>query len=842
MRLRRIITTLFVSHLIFIASLAHGQQIQAPASIPLAAPQAKLQYAPDRDYDLQHLALDLNVDYAKLTFQATVINTLAPLRDGLTTIAFQCGSNLNIEACEIDGQKTTFIRDRDTLKIGVPRPLTRNKAVRVLVRYIASGEQIEGFHWVKPTATEPNRVGFWTSGETNHNHGWLPTWDYPNDLTTTETTITVPADWYVFGNGALKSNVLNPENKTRAFHWQMEQPHATYLLSLGAGLFDIKFAEWRGVPLIYAAPKGKAHLIDNTFDETPEMLSFYSDLLGVKYPWSKYAQFGAYDFDNAVQYVSATIFDERYLADKRRGIRTSSAVVAHELVHQWFGNLVTPKHWGEIWLSEGFAMFFGQGLYYEHWRGKADYDHLIEDFSQDYFSESRRYKRPLSTNFYRDPDAMYDIHSYRKGGAILHTLRRYLGDTVFYQGINHYLTKHRNTLVDSHDFCAAMSGGTGINLEPFFDQWVFKPGHPVLDYSWFWDDAKKEIVLTVRQMQDTKDGTPIYDLNVSVGWISGGRVTRQKSRIDKTEQTIRIVVPSKPDAVLLDPDHDFLREIPTLPWTPEELPHILRFAPNAVDREEAIRKMLAGTPSDAAVGAVADAVRADKGEFPVFRSLSLLVDLRRDDLRALFREQLTHRAIGRRYYGILGLGKLPKDQTDIQSLRNLVSEREPFIVVRTAALTLRDWDAPGNRDIFKKAIQVMPPDDRTRLIAYDGLAKADAAEGRQPPDADPQMTIMLKNLLAEIGAGRKDSSVITEGLRSFVARPNVVQSVASWVKDMKSFTFLLREDVRERGMERRGAKVEWIWYYKMISGQTTQYMTFHLTADGKVTDIEFTRE
>ncbi len=607
-------------------------------------------------------------------------------------------------------------------------------------------------------------------------------------------------------------------------------------------MFDIKFAEWRGVPLTYAAPKGKGHLIDNTFDETPEMLSFYSDLLGIKYPWPKYAQFGAYDFDNAVQYVSATIFDERYLADKRRGIRTSSGVVAHELVHQWFGNLVTPKHWGELWLSEGFAMFFGQGLYSEHWRGKADYDHLIEDFSQDYFSESRRYKRPLSTNLYRDPDAMFDTHSYRKGGAILHTLRRYLGDKVFYQGISHYLTKHRNTSVDSHDFCAAMTEGTGINLEPFFDQWVFKPGHPVLDYAWAWDDAKKEIVLTVGQTQDTKDGTPIYNLNVTVGWISGGRVTREKSRIDKAEQTIRIVAPSKPDAVLLDPDHDFLREIPTLHWAPEELPHILKFAPNAVDREEALMKMLEGTPSDAAVHAVAEAVRADKGEFPVFRSLSPLVDLKRDDLRPLFREQLTHLAIGRRYYGILGLGKLPKDQADIQTLRNLVSEQEPFIVVRTAVQTLRDWDAPGNRDIFKKAIQVVPPEDRTRLIAYDGLAKADAAEGRQPPDADPQMTIMLKNLLSDIAAGRKDSSLITQGLRSFVARPSVVQNVASWLKDMKSFTFLLREDVRERGIERRGAKVERIWYYKMISAQRTQYITFHLTADGKVTDMEVFRE
>jgi len=836
------IASSFILPLIFIASLSYGQQPQAPPAGPFTAPQAKFQYAEDRDYDLQHLALDLNVDYAKLAFRATVINTLAPIREGLETIVFHSGSQLNIEACEVDGQKATFTRDGGTLKIRVPQPLTRARAVRVLVRYTASGEKIDGFHWVKPTSTEPGRVGFWTAGQPNQNRGWVPTWDYPNDFTTTETRVTVPAEWYVFGNGTLKSDTLNPENKTRTFHWQMEQPHATYLLSLGGGLFDIKTAEWRGVPLTYAAPKGKGHLIDNTFDETPEMLSFYSDLLGVKYLLYKYAQFAAYDFGGGLENISATIYGDGILADKRRGIRTSSGVVAHETVHQWFGDLVTYKHWGELWLGEGFAIFFGQGLYSEHWRGKADYDHQVESFSQGYFSESRRYRRPLSTYFYRDPGAMFDSHSYVKGGAVLHTMRRYLGDKAFYQGINHYLTKYRNTPVDSHDLCDAMTEGTGINLEPFFDQWVFKPGHPVLDYTWTWDEAKKEIVLAVKQTQDTKDGTPIYDLNMTVGWISGGQVTRAKSKIDATEQKIRISASSKPDAVLLDPDHDFLREIPTLHWAPEELPHILKFAPNAVDRQEAMKKMLETTPSDETVQTVAEAVRADNSKFPVFRSLERLVDLKREEFRPLFREQITHQAIGRRPIGILGLGKLPKNQADLQTLRTLVSDQEPFVVVRTAVQTLRDWDAPGNRDIFRKAIQVMPPEDPARLIAYDGLARADAAEGKQLADPDPQMTTLLSKLLSDMAGGGKDSSQMTEGMRNFAARPNIAQEVSSWLKDLKSFTFLLREDIRERGTERRGAKVDRIFCYKMITGQRSQYLTFYLTAEGKVTDLDLFRE
>lgn len=842
MRIRLRSAALFILHLIFTASLAHGQQTQAPPPSPFAPPQAKIQYAPDRDYDLLHIALDMNIDYAKLAFRATVTNTLAPLRDGLATITFHCASNLNVEACELDGQKATFKRDGDTLKISAMQPLARAKPVRVIVRYSASGEKIDGFRWVKPTSTEPYRVGFWTAGQPDHNRGWLPTWDYPNDFATTEARVTVTADWYVFGNGTLKSNSLDESYKTRTFHWQMEQPHATYLFSLAAGLFDIKTAEWRGVPLTYAAPKGKGHLIDNTFDETPEMLSFYSDLLGVKYPWPKYAQFAVYEFGGGLENISATIYGEGFLADKRRGVRTSSGVVAHELAHQWFGDLVTYKHWGELWLGEGFAIFFGQGLYAEHWRGKADYDHQIEGSSQGYFSESRRYKRPLSTNLYDKPGAMFDSHSYAKGGVILHTLRRYLGDKVFFHGINHYLTKYRNTPVDSHDLCDALTEATGINLEPFFDQWIFKPGHPALDYTWTWDEAKKEVVLTVKQTQDTKDGTPIYDLNASVGMISGGRVTREKAKIDKAEQTIRIVSPGKPDAVLLDPDHDFLREIPVLHWAAAELPHILKHAPNAVDRQEAMKKLLEGTPTDASVQAVVEALRADTGQFPVFRSLERLGELNRADLRPLLREQITHPALGRRAQGIRVLSKLPKDQADIQSLRSLVNDQEPYAVVRAAVQTLREWDAPGNRDIFKKSIQVTPPDDPTRLIAFDGLARADAAEGKQQPEPDQQMTVTLRKLLSDIANGGKDSSLMTDGLRDFAARPNISSQVTSWLNDIKSFIFLQREDVRERGTERRGAKVDRVYYYKMITGQMTLYMTFHLTAEGKATDVDVFRE
>jgi hypothetical protein len=195
-----------------------------------------------------------------------------------------------------------------------------------------------------------------------------------------------------------------------------------------------------------------------------------------------------------------------------------------------------------------------------------------------------------------------------------------------------------------------------------------------------------------------------------------------------------------------------------------------------------------------------------------------------------------------RYHGILGLDLLGKDQSDVRTLRDLVTDQQPFMVIRAAVQTLRDWGAPGNRDIFRRAIQAVPPDDRTRLIAYDGLAKADSAEGSEPPGSDTLMTARLRELLSDIASDRKDSLLMTEGLRSFASRPSTVQNVSSWLKNMKTFSFLLVEDVGQRGMERRGGKVERVWYYKMVTGQTTQYLTFYVRPDGRVTDIDVTRE
>jgi aminopeptidase N len=723
----------------------------ASAQNPFAPPEATLHYAPDRDYNLVHLAVRLNVDYPHRAFTGVVDNRVAVLHDGVKVLTFHCGKNLVVQSCTVRGAAAAFTREEDRLLVTTPRPFARSEMADVIIRYTSGGKKERGgimadsgLHWIEPTSHKPDRVGFWTQGEPEQNREWAPTWDYPNQLTTSETTVTVPANWTVIGNGVLRSNRLNVGGKTRTFHWQMMQPHATYLLSLVAGPFDIKTSTWRGVPLMYIAPRGKGKLLASSFGDTPDMLSFFSDITGVKFAWPKYAENAMYDFGGGMENVSATTLPEGDLTDPREGFHRMASLNSHELAHQWFGDLVTCKDWGHIWLNESFATFF-EALYLEHSRGEVAYAQEIEQDMQEYLGESRRYKRPIATDLYKDANAMFDSHTYPKGGAVLHTLRRMLGDKQFFAGIHAYLVAHQHTPVDSHDLCRSMTDATGTDLEPFFDQWIFKPGHPVLDTTWTYDDAARKVLLTVKQTQDTKDGTPIYTLRSAVGLIVGGRLTRTDITLHQAAEVFKIDAPVKPDAVLLDPDHDFLREIPTKHWAESELPAILKSAPNPIDRADAMARILAGAPpSEDAIQAVVETVRADNGAFPVFR-LTRLGELKREDLRPLFRAQLKHASFDRREQAVRALALLPKTAEDTATLTALVNNTEAYAVIEASLATLAKWDPQGSQDLLKKASEMPSLRNRLQSAAYRTLAGTHTDESvdlllkASAPERDPEM-------------------------------------------------------------------------------------------------------
>jgi aminopeptidase N len=525
----------------------------AVAQSPFEPPAASLQYAPDRQYDLLHVRVELTVDYTARSFTGHVEDTLAPFRDDLQTISLHCGPNLEVTQCMIDGKKAAFTREGDVLSVTPIDRTVRGKPIVVQVHYSGSkrpsaGRLVtdSGWHFIEPNGRDANREGFWTQGETEENHYWAPMWDYPNDFATSETITTVPGTWTVIGNGALVSARTNPSG-TKTFHWKMGEPHATYLLSLVGGPLDVKKDSWKGVELIYAVPKGMGDKIDASFAVTPRMLEYFSNLFGVKYPWVKYAQSCMFDFGGGMENISATTLGVGGLG------RNLDGLIAHELGHQWFGDLVTCKTWGDIWLNEGFATYCG-ALWTEHRDGKEAYLRDIEGNFNGYVRGTRNL-RAVATKMYSNGDAMFDGQTYSKGSVILHMLRRYVGDKSFFEGIKNYLTQFRHKNVETEDFRQVMSETSGKELEAWFAQWVYKPGHLVMQTEWTYQDGKIE--LKIKQAQDTNKGT-LYEFDTVVAIKSGGSVLRKPIHVSGEETVVSFPAGIKPDSVEVDPDRDII--------------------------------------------------------------------------------------------------------------------------------------------------------------------------------------------------------------------------------------------------------------------------------------------
>lgn len=687
--------------LLALAAVANAQGGSRGSKNPFSAPDATYHYAPDRMYDLQNLLLEFNVDYPNRLFTATATNSLVAIRDGVTQMRFHAGAPIKIDSVELNGKTARYTRDDEGILVDCPPTKTGEKATVVVHYHGKKSDAPEGdtggWHWHEPKKNDPSKVGLWTNGETADTRDWTVTWDYPNDFTSSETRTTVPKEWEVISNGALVSDKVNGDNKTRTVVWKMTQTHATYLTSLVCGPFDIKKDSWRGMPLYYVCPKGMGDKLDYTCEHTKDMLSFFSDNLGVKYPWPKYAEDFTYDFGGGQENVSNTTFG-LFFADPREGHYGSDWILAHEMGHQWFGDYVTCKDWGQIWLNESFATFMEMS-YIEHSKGTFAGQREMEQNSQGYFDESRRYKRPMATNFYQEPRVMFDQHTYPKGGVLLTSLRRLLGDKVFFAGLNKYLEDHANSPVETEMLRNSMTDATGINLGPWFSQWIEKPGHPVIEWTWSYDDAKKAVNVHVKQTQDTTQGTPIYDIPAQVALISAdGTLTRAPIHLNAAEQDFMISAATKPGAVVFDPDHEFLRQIKTNPWAEEELPLVAAYDPNCVDRQFAFSKMLKGTPSDSVVQSAVKTLQLDKGYEPAIIETGSLANLKRADLRSFWESELKHDNLDRRANAVEALAQLPNDPAENQKLRSLINDTEGYFVIAAAikALSALDYDASAS--------------------------------------------------------------------------------------------------------------------------------------------------
>ena len=479
-----------------------------------------------RDIDVKHVAIDLRFDWDKESAFGNTVVTLAPFA-ATNRVALDAASMTVNSVTLANGTPLKFNYDvkaeHNKLQITLDRVYQRGEDVSVKVDYRTShvnqaddetaiGSFGRGLRFIKPTADEPNKPRqIWSQGESEFNRYWFPSYDSPNDFRTSELKATVAKPFTAISNGSLVSTTENADG-TRTFHWKMDTPYTNYLTSIVVGEYTPVEQTFDGIPVINFAYPNETKQVAATVKNLPDMMKFFSEKTGIKYPYTKYSQSFVEDFGGGMENISATTMIEEMVHDERALLdEDSDSLQAHELAHQWFGNLVTCRDWGEIWLNESFATYL-DGLYAEHNKGHSEFLYgNIRDWQAQYYNAwNSGNRRPIRTKNYANKDAMFDTYAYPRGAAVLHMLRKHLGDDLFWNSLNHYLKSNMNQPVSTEDLRIAIEETTGQSMDWFFDQWLYKMGHPIFEVTQAYDAAGKKLTLNVKQTQkiDPNDEYP----------------------------------------------------------------------------------------------------------------------------------------------------------------------------------------------------------------------------------------------------------------------------------------------------------------------------------------------
>jgi aminopeptidase N len=699
----------------------------SPMTREFALPGARARYSPDRVCDIRHLKLEVSLDLEARRISGTCTLGLSPVVTGPTWL------RLDAVELEIGG-----VRRGD-------RPLAHRhdgKILEVDLGEVAVGEEFDlaveyagqprrGLYFIGPDEAYPKKpIQVWTQGQDEDSRFWFPCFDNPSEKATSEVIASVPARFFALSNGQLVSDTTNGDRRT--FHWRMDVPHSCYLITLAAGELSEVSEEWAGpsgpVEVTYYVAPDREEDARRTLGRTPEMLSLFSRLFGVPYPYGKYAQVCVADFIfGGMENTTATTLTDVILYDERAALDfDADALVAHELAHQWFGDLLTCRSWGEGWLNEGFATY-AEYLWREAHEGRDAADLELDEWGEQYFGEdSSRYRRIVATNIYDEPIEIFDHHLYEKGGRVLHMLRQVLGDEAFFRAIQHYLTKHRYGTVETRDLARAVEEATGRRLDWFFDQWISRgAGHPELEVTCEWDSARSLVALTVKQTHKVDGSTPLFRLPIFVELAdpSGDR-RRVAFEAHEAQHTFYIASAAEPAQVIFDPGKTLLvrlkTEKPQPLWIAE-----LHGAHLATDRVHAARE-LARRGGASVMDALVQALGADPSWIVRAAAADGLGKLRGEGARdALVSAVATTEHPRARRAVVRALGNFRGDRMVAATLARVVEHGDPsYFVEAEACLALgrtRSEQAPA---LLRMAAERDSFIDVIRGHAYRGLAEA----------------------------------------------------------------------------------------------------------------------
>lgn len=758
----------------------------------------------DRPMDMKHIKLEMSVDLPNKHVDSVATLKLTALRPVTSVKLNAVDFTTKAVLLAVGGDATPphearFSNDGKYIEVFFDQLVSPGTDVLVRIEY-ALHEPKDGLHFFAPGDEDPEApLQVWSQGESVQNRYWIPCFDHCNDRQTTELLVTVDEDFQVLSNGKLISDKPGPEGK-HVVHWLQDKPHTVYLVTLVVGKFFTEEVTWRGIPVSYWVPEKHKDKIDNSFANTPRMLDFFSDQIGVPYPWDKYAQICCYQFGGGMENTSATTLGEDTLHDAIAHLEgDSDGLVAHELAHQWWGDLLTCRDWSHLWLNEGFATYF-EALWDEHDNGPEEF--AVNMLGKSGGAIGGGKTRPIVDRFYDNPGQMFDGRAYPKGAWVLHMLRRRVGDETFWKILNRYCTKNALGSVETIDLRKAVEEVTGTSFERFFYDWTERPGHPVVELAYTWNEGEKTAEVRVKQTQTftlgesprrgdrnerrdesrdkqaqtANDDEPKvepfhFPLALEFRFDDDTPPVVVRREITDVDSLILTKLPRNPAMLRVDPDQAVLMECHEDKgrdlWAAQ-----LTGDPSAVGRIRAM-DALADDESDATKTMLAAAFQSE--QFPAVRErlARKLGELKGDAARDALLNGLNSPDARVRHASVDALGGFKDDKAAIDAVRTIVAKTDESYGVQAGAIgayaKLNDADV---LDVILPALDRNSHREQVRNAVLSALGEMDPSD----PDEAQKIVQTLVDW-SKPAKPRECRQTAMRGLGVWAARPAAAEAV-----------------------------------------------------------------
>ena len=713
-----------------------------------------------RTYDVLHYDFFISPDILNKNIKGYGKIKLSPLNNGFNKFEIDAIS-FNINNIFINGFETKdFDYDGKKLNINLNKDYNISDTLLCEINYSCSPQA--GLYFIYPTELNPDfPMQIWSQGQSEDNKHWIPIYDYPNDKSTSEIKVELDENLVSISNGYLKESYPSDNPGKRIDHWVMDKPHSSYLIMLGAGDYHIVKDNSQIVPVESYVYKNRINEGEYSFRNTGAMMELFNEYFDYVYPWVNYKQVVVKDFIyGGMENTTATVLNERsYYTPEIENDYSSDGLIAHELGHQWWGDLTTCRNWSELWLNESFATFCND-IWTQKFHGEDEFDYEMLKNQDD---ATRAQNRVGKFSIWAGNGSL-TANNYSKGSVIINSMRKVLGDFYFKKSLNKFLKDNEYGIVETQDLINAVNEtvnetSIGKDYKWMFDQWIWKAGYPEFDVSWNYDDERKKIIYEVKQLKPADTLTPVFKMPVDLLISYDTLKFVQNINIEGLENKFEIDFPAKPEFIVFDHGNHFLEKLNYKRDRIEIYNQIIK-SEKPIDRIMAIRELKTYPYDNLILEVLINKLKTDEFWAVRYEAALALSEYKRDNVVKSLIDAYSFQNNSKVKRGIvdaIGIIKLSSGESFLNQL--LLSEKNEYIiseVLKSLTKILPDSKYP---DILISYKDTESHRHVIKLAVVQGLDSA----ARIKPDEK------IKNVLLDIAFGKNiDARVRVESVQALV--------------------------------------------------------------------------